>query len=358
MENKVKVLVVGAAFSAGLHAEAYSRCRDIADITGFCDKKTELIDPLAKEYHFSGYQKFDDYKTAIDQADCDVVDICLPNFLHHEVAMYAFSKGKHVVCEKPLATTVEDAEEMVAAAKNAGKTLFYAEDWLFAPSIVRALEILEEGAIGKPLFIRAREAHSGSHSPFAQTIKFCGGGCMIHLGIHPIGLVMAMKENKWRSLSAEVSGGGEKNLVHKKMEGEDWASCTITFEDGTTAALEANYITMGGMEDVVDIYGTAGCLHVDINFSSAVRCFSVPGVSYTVEKAEVTTGWSGPAVDEKYNLGYVSEIRHFMECVLEGREAKIGLRGIDGLENMRIVEAVYRSARLGKTVYRGEKQED
>ena len=348
--EKVKVLVVGAAFCGDLHMEAYQRNADLAQVVGICDKAIEKVQPLAKAYGITGYTAYDDYEKAINESGCDVVDICLPNFLHHPVAIYAFSKGKHVICEKPLALNVKDAAEMVAAAEKAGKMLYYAEDWLFAPSIMRALEIVDEGAIGEVQFIRAREAHSGSHSPFAQTIAFCGGGCMIHLGIHPIGLALAMKNNQWVSVSATTSGGGEKNLRHKKMEGEDWASCNVVFADGTVALLEANYITVGGMEDIVDLYGTKGCLHVDIGFSSPVKCFSVPGVSYTVEKAEITTGWSAPAVDEKYNLGYVSEIRHFMQCIQAGTGARVGLRGVDGLEALKLIEAIYKSAKEGITV--------
>jgi predicted dehydrogenase len=239
---------------------------------------------------------------------------------------------------------------MVEAAKKADKKLYYAEDWLFAPAIIRALEIIEEDAIGEVQFIRAREAHGGSHSPYAQTIEYCGGGCMIHLGIHPIGLALAMKQNKWESLSAVTTGGGENNLRHKKMEGEDWGTCNMTFTDGTVAILEANYLTTGGMEDVISFYGTKGCLHVDIGFSSALKCFSIPGLTYTVEKAEITTGWSSPSVDEKYNLGYIGEIRHFMECVKAGSDARTGLRGIDGYEALKVIEAIYSSARQGTVI--------
>ena len=356
--DKVKVLVVGAAFCADLHMEAYQRCRDLAVVIGFCDKVIEKIEPLAKTYGLTEYLKFDDYQKAIDESGCDVVDICLPNFLHHPVAMYAFSKGKNVICEKPLALTAKDGAEMVEAAEKAGKKLYYAEDWLYAPAIIRALEIVEEGAIGEVQFIRAREAHGGSHSPYAQTIAYCGGGCMIHLGIHPIGVVLSLKKNMWTSVSATVTGGGELNLRHKNMEGEDWGSCNMTFADGTVALVEANYLTVGGMEDMISFYGTTGCIHVDIGFSSAVKCFSIPGLAYTVEKAEITTGWSSPSVDEKYNLGYISEIRHFMECAQAGSEARVGLRGVDGYEALKVIEAIYASAKQGITVDNPDIEDD
>lgn len=347
MGNKVKVLLVGAAFSADLHMDGYSRCTDLAEIVAICDKDISRINTLTERYGLNGVKAFDDFSKALEQVDCDVVDICLPNFLHHDMALAAFKKGCHVISEKPLATTVEDAEEMVREAEKAGKKLYYAEDWLFAPALNKAMEIMNEGGIGKPLYIRARECHSGSHSPFAQTIKYCGGGCMVHLGIHPVGFMLALKNNKWTELVAMTSGGKEKNLIHHGMEGEDWSICSIKFADGTSALLEANYLTAGGMEDVIDVYGAEGRLHIDLTFSSAINCYSIPGLSYTVEKAEITTGWSKPAVDEKFNLGYVSEIRHFMECAKDGKDAKIGLRGKDGLEALKVINLIYKSAREG-----------
>ena len=347
MKKKIRVLIVGAAFSADLHMDGYERCKELAEIVAVCDKDTSRIDSLVNRYGLDGVKAYDNYEKAISEVDCDLVDICMPNFLHHDVAMAAFKKGRHVIVEKPLATTVEDGAAMVAAAEEAGKRIYYAEDWLYAPAISRALEIVDEGAIGKPLYIRARESHGGSHSPFAQTIEYCGGGCMIHLGIHTVSFIMAYKKGLWTELVAMTSGGGDSNFLHKKMEGEDWSTCIMKFDDGTSAFIESNYITKGGMEDVIDIYGTEGCMHVDLTFSSAINCYSIPGVNYTVEKAEVTTGWSRPAVDEKFNLGYVGEIRHFMECCLKDQEAKVGLRGIDGLEALEVVNLIYKSAKEG-----------
>ena len=350
MEQKVKVLLVGAAFSADLHMDGYIRCPELAEIVAICDKDLSRIESLAARYGLKGFKAYDNFEKAIDEVECDLVDICMPNYLHHDVAMKAFAKGRHVIAEKPLATTVEDAIAMVAAAKKADKIIYYAEDWMFAPAINKALAIIEEGAIGKPLYIRARESHSGSHSPFAQTIKYCGGGSMIHLGIHPIGFILAMKKGRWTELIAMSSGGLDSNFLHKKMEGEDWAACLIKFDDGTSALLEANYITFGGMEDVIDFYGTEGCMHVDLTFTSPIKCYSIPGLKYTVEKAEVTTGWSRPAVDEKFNLGYIDEIRHFMECCQKNQEPRVGLRGIDGLEALKVLDLIYKSAREGKKI--------
>ena len=81
-----------------------------------------------------------------------------------------------------------------------------------------------------------------------------------------------------------------------------------------------------------------------------MKVFSIPGIDYTIEKAEVTTGWSNVAVDEKYQLGYCGEINHFVDSALAGKDAQVGLRGIDGLETLRVINLIYKSAREGVNV--------
>lgn len=350
MDNKLRVLIIGAAFSADLHMDGYSRMLDKVKIAAIADKDLSRVHALAQRYGITGYSAFDSYEEALERCEVDLVDICLPNFLHHAAAMAALAKHRHIILEKPIATTIEDAQEIIDTAEKVGKKVYYAEDWLGAPALSKAVRLIDEGAIGKLMYVRARECHNGSHSPFAQKLQFCGGGCMIHLGIHPVGFMLAMKNGRWTELRAMTSGGGNSNLLHTDMEGEDWAACLLRFEDGTVAVLESNYITEGGMEDSIDFYGSKGCLHVDLTFSSAIRAFSKPGLSYTVEKADITTGWSRPAVDEKYNLGYVAEISHFVDSAKNNADARIGLRGRDGLEALKVVHLIYRSAHEGISI--------
>lgn len=198
--KKLRILLVGAAFAADLHADAYSRIREKINIVGICDKDLDRVHALADRHGFSDYQAYDDYDKAIEECECDLVDVCMPNFLHHDVIIKALKRGRDVICEKPLATTVEDAQDMVDTAASLDKRIYYAEDWLFAPAFRRAMDILKSGKVGKPLYVRARECHSGSHSPFAQLIKYCGGGCMVHLGVHPVCFLLAMKITNGMSL--------------------------------------------------------------------------------------------------------------------------------------------------------------
>ena len=350
MAQKIRLLLLGSAFAADLHVDAYSRIREKVDIVGIASADSDQAHKLLEKYGFSGQEFYTDYHDAVENCACDVVDICLPNFWHHPATMAAIAAKRHVICEKPLATTVEAGREMVQAARKAGVRIYYAEDWMGSPALSKAREIIEQGAIGDLKFIRAREAHSGSHSPFVQKIATAGGGALIHLGAHPITFALAMNDNRWTELVAMTSGGSEGNLIHKGMEGEDWSAALIKFQSGMKAIVEANFITYGGMEDSIDFYGTEGCLHVDLTFSSPLHGFSIPGFEYTVEKAEITTGWARPVVDEKYNLGYVAELTLFIDCLQKGIEAPLGLRGEDGLETLEVINFIYESARTGKKI--------
>lgn len=277
------------------------------------------------------------------------MDICLPNFLHAEVAVAALKAAKHVICEKPFATTLQDGEKIVEAQAKSGRMYFYAEDWIFAPALVRARSIIEEGAIGKPLYYRGKECHNGSHSPFAQKVKFCGGGSVIHLAVHPAGFFhhyLGLPE----TVLGKCSGGGEKNLYHKKLEGEDWGIGVLTYSDGTQAVIEGNYITRGGMDDVVEVFGSDGRLTVDMTFGNPLSVFSMHGYGYAIEKADFTQGWTRPAVDEHENLGYKDELRHFLNCVLGEEQQVKGTRAEDGFNVLRIIDAIYRSNREGRLI--------
>lgn len=343
--EKVRVGIIGSQFAAGLHAEAYGRI-PYAEILA-----ASAIDNL-KEFstEFNIPDTYEDYHKMLQRKDINLISICVPNFLHKEMVLAAARAGKHIICEKPLATKVEDAREMVEAASKAGVKLMYAEDWVFAPALVRTKSLTQEGAIGDVLYIQAREAHPGSHSIYAQNKEYCGGGSMIHLAIHPIGFVRWLKEKEVVEVLGKTSPGADGNLFHKNYGGEDWAVGILTFEDGTFALVEGNYITLGGLDDRVEIYGTEGNIKVDLSQGSPLSVYSRVGFTYAVEKADTTKGWTRPAVDEEASLGYVDEIAYFVDCVREDREVKWGVRGEDGVAALQIALAVYESQKTGKAV--------
>ena len=347
--EKVRVGIMGSKFAADFHCDSYSR-NEKAELVAVA--AIDNLPQISSKWHIPS--TYEDYNEMLKRKDIDLVSVCVPNFLHHRVVLAAAKAGKHVLCEKPLGISAAEGKEMVDACRAAGVKLFYGEDWVFAPALRRVTELAAEGAVGEVLYVKAKETHNGTHSLFAKNAKTCGGGCLIHLAIHPIGWVLYFLGKGGRNPVVEVSGfvngGGADNFVHKDNTGEDWACGLLKFADGRRALVEGNYITVGGMDDKVEVYGATGVIKVDLTFGSPVSVYSRPGYSYAVEKADNTLGWTRPAVDEFYNLGYVHELRYAVDCVLKDEQPMYGVSGELGLRCNQVIEAMYQSAREGKVV--------
>ena len=347
--DKVRIGIVGSKFAADFHCDSYDR-----------DKRCEVVavaaidnlEAISSKWNIP--DTYEDYNEMFARDDIDLVSLCVPNFLHHDVGIAAAKAGKHILCEKPLATTVADAKELIEVCKSQNVKLFYGEDWCFAPSLIKVLELLKEGAIGEILYVKAKETHNGSHSPFAKNAKYCGGGSLIHLGIHPVGWILYLLGNEGRNKVVEiigkVNGGAEDNYVHKDNTGEDWGLGVMKFADGKHAFVEGNYITLGGMDDKVEIYGTTGLIKIDLTHGSNVHVYSSEGYSYAIEKADITHGWTVPAVDEFFGLGYVKELAYVVDCVLNDKQPMYGASGELGLACMEVIDAMYQSSRESKTI--------
>jgi len=345
----VGVGIIGSKFAGDFHCDSYQR-HPRAKLVAVASPNSPKA--LADKWHIP--HTHSDYHDLLKRDDIQLVSICAPNSMHHEMTIAAAEAGKHVLCEKPLATSVEDGRAMLDACREHGVKLFYAEDWVFAPALKRVAEIVAEGGIGEVLYVKAKEAHSGTHSPYAKNAETCGGGSLIHLGVHPVAWIIQFLSDGGKNPVKEVMGktnaGAGGNFVHKNNGGEDWALGVMTFENGQQAFVEGNYITVGGMDDKVEIYGTGGAIKADLSFGSPLSVYSRPGYGYAVEKADNTLGWTRPAVDEFYNLGYEHEIGYAVDCVLNDTEPMYSASGELGLEALRIIDAMYRSNREGKTI--------
>ena len=349
MNEKVRVGIVGSKFAADFHCDAYRRLPSVEIVAVAAIDNLEAI---SGKYNIP--RNYTDYNEMFEQEKLDLVSVCAPNFLHHPVVIAAARAGIHAICEKPLAISVEQGQEMIEVCREKGTKLFYAEDWLHAPALIRTEALIKEGAVGDILFVKAKEVHNGTHSPFAQNKDTCGGGVFLHMGCHAVTWLLYLlgsEDNPLVEVTGKMTGGGEANFVHKKNTGEDFGMAMLRFKDGQYAFAESNYITLGGMDDKIEIYGTKGVLKVDLTFSSAVSCYSSDEISYSIEKADINKGWTKPAVDEFYNLGYVSEIAYFVDCVVQDRPPKYGVDGKAGLATLEVVSACYQSHQKGQTIY-------
>jgi predicted dehydrogenase len=310
------------------------------------------LEAISRKYAIP--KTYQDYREMLEKEDLDLVSVCVPNFLHHPVVVAAAEAGAHSICEKPLAISSEECRDMIRVCSQRDRLLFYAEDWIHAPALIRTEALLREGAVGEVLFVKAKEVHNGTHSPYAQNKETCGGGVFLHMGCHAITwllYILGGEKNPILEVTGKMTAGGDGNFIHKRNSGEDFGMAMLRFRDGQYAFAESNYITHGGMDDKIEIYGTRGVIKVDLTFSSPISCYSMDGIDYSIEKADINVGWTKPAVDEFYNLGYVSEIEYFVQCVRRSEKPKYGVDGRAGLATVEVVQAFYESCEQGRTSY-------
>jgi predicted dehydrogenase len=305
----------------------------------------------------------------------------------------AAAAGKHVICPKPLTAfdreavpqgtdfravprvemlrvALANADAMVAAAERAHVHLMYAENWVYAPPIVKANRLAAASG-GVILEMRGGESHSGSHSPYAKEWKYAGGGALIRLGVHPIGAMLHLKRQEGlrragqpiraRAVVAEV-GDLTRNPAFEQekqhwigtgwVDVENWGSLLLTFEDGTRGIVWASDAVLGGMESSLQVFLSNAHIKCNMEHSGLVSAFAPsPTVfehEYLMEKLETKAGWSAPAPDEDWMQGHVHMVQDFVESVAMGRPPLAdGRLGRDAIE---VVYAGYVSAADGRRV--------
>lgn len=343
--NKTKVALLGAGFIADIHIESYHRFVPEAEVVAVYTRDQKRARAFAKKHGIA--KSFSDLTAAIEESGCDVVDICLPNFLHHRAVLAAARAGKHVIIEKPLALNLKEADEMIAACRQAKVKLCYAEELCFAPKYERVRKLVNEGAVGKIFQLRQCEKHSGPHSDWFYDIKQSGGGAIMDMGCHGIAWFRWMLGGRPKVVS--VQAHLQTGLIHgKRTKAEENSLVLVEFEGGAVGVAENSWAKHGGMDDRVEVYGTGGVVYADLFMGNAALTYSQAGYGYAMEKAGSTKGWTFTIFEEAFNQGYPQELKHFLECIREGREPVV--TGEDGRAVLEIMMAAYASAGTGRKV--------
>jgi len=341
--QKTKVAILGAGFISDIHLECYHRFVPEAEVVAVYTRDAAKAKAFAEKHHLPAW--YDDMDKLINDSGCEVVDICLPNYLHATATLKAAAAGKHIIIEKPLAVTLEEADSMIAACKSAGVKLMYAEELCFAPKYERVRHLVKEGAIGDTYMLKQSEKHSGPHSDWFYDIKLSGGGVLMDMGCHGIAWFRWMMNNaKATSVYASMD-----TVLHKnRTKAEDNSVVIIEFENGVTGVVENSWAKHGGMDDKSEVHGTGGVIYADLFMGNAAIAYSKHGFGYAMEKADTTMGWSFPIFEEAFNQGYPHELKHFIECVQQNKEPVV--TGEDGRAVLEIIYAAYASAGQGKKI--------
>jgi myo-inositol 2-dehydrogenase/D-chiro-inositol 1-dehydrogenase len=340
--DQVRVAIIGSAFSSNIHAEAFQEVPG-ARIVAVCSPNQAHVEEFARKWKVPSTAT--DYRQLLERKDVDVVVVGIPNDLHGKVVVAAAQAGKHVILEKPLAHTLADADEMVAACKTHKVKLMYAETICFSPKYTRVKQLVGEGAVGKVYMLKQGEKHSGPHSDWFYDVRRSGGGALMDMGCHGIEWARWMYgKPKPKSVVAHC-----QRVYHtKRTKGEDNCVVVIEFEGGGIAVVEDSWAKPGGMDDRIEVYGTQGVIYCDLLRGSSIETYSAKGYEYAVEKAGETKGWTFTVFEEAHLYGFPHEMRHFIDCILEDKTPIE--TGEDGRATLEIIYAAYESAGKGKRI--------
>jgi predicted dehydrogenase len=333
--------MIGAGFIGEIHYAAFEGWVRGAEIVAVASPNH--ADKFAKERGIA--KAYRDYREMLKDKDIDVIDIGIPNDLHCQVTVDAAKAGKHVIIEKPLCVTLEEADQMIEACQKAGVLLMYAEELLFAPKYVRVKTLIEEGAIGEPFLAKQSEEHPGPHMPWFWDVNRSGGGVLLDMGCHSIEYTRwVLGKPKVKSVTAFMG-----TYVHQgRTLGEDHSYCIVEYEGGKLAMLENSWAKGGGVDDRCEVYGKNGHTRADLLRGSSLLTYSEEGYGYAVEKAGETRGYTFTMFEEIWNYGFPQEMQHFVNCVL-GKETCMET-GEDGREVLKIIYAAYQAAGEGRKI--------
>ncbi|MGA2960015.1 MAG: Gfo/Idh/MocA family oxidoreductase [Thermodesulfobacteriota bacterium] len=370
MSKTVKVGIVGAGFAAAFHLRCYRQVQGVpVEVAAIVDINKARAEDLAKRY---GVRKcYEDVRYLLDDKSIQVVDLVVPNALHLPMVLEAAQAGKHIICEKPLTGYFGQGEpdekvgstpkkKMLEKVREDLRTVTnvmaahpvkfcYAENWVHAPALKKALELMEKCFVsGSILEMRGEESHSGSHSEFAKWWRHSGGGAMARLGAHPLASGLFLKQFEGEKkfghpiIASEVWADGTdltKTSAFAKTKGsplvtgwgdvETWSQITVTFTDGSKGTFFAADDLLGGMESNMDIRLSNARLKFDLCPVRVCQFYTTDPTPvkdvYFNEKQETKAGLSFPNPHEEWLLGYPHEIQDFMEAIVFDRQPLTGL---------------------------------
>jgi predicted dehydrogenase len=338
----VGVGIIGSQFVSSIHAEALRACPQ-AELRAVASPTPGHAQAFAKR--FSIPHPLTDYKRMLAMPEIDMVVVGAPNDLHCAITLEAATAGKHVVMEKPLCLNLAEADRMIAACRKSNVKLMYAEQLCFAPKYVRLKQLLDRGALGRPILVKQSEKHDGPHAAHFWDVERSGGGVTMDMGCHAIEFFRWMLGRpKIQSVYAQMS-----TSVHgDRTRGEDNVILILELEGGATALAEVSWTKQGGMDDRAEVHGAQGVAYADLLHGNAIETYSAVGYDYAVEKAGSTKGWSFTIYEEAWNYGFHAEMAHFVDCVQNDRKPLV--TGEDGRAVLEAVFAAYESARTGRKV--------
>ena len=333
--KKIRYCVVGLGRISLQHFMPGTKMGALGEITAFVSGHRDKALKYAAEYGVaeSSIYSYEDFDKIRDNPNIDAVYIALPNSMHAEYTIRAANAGKHVLCEKPMANTVKEAEDMIAACKAAGKKLMIAYRCQLVPTFLQARELVRTGALGKIQAVESANGFNIAQGEWRCNRKLAGGGPLMDVGIYSLNACRWLLGEEPAQVNASTSVIDQDGRFVDVEENCVW---TMKFPSGVVASCSTTY--GASMDGFVRLYGSKGTM--------TVTGFGYQGIHLQARINGAKRGDPPRIVDEleegKDPSQFVRESDYFSKCVLEGTE--VGPSGEEGLKDMRIMMQIYKSA--------------
>ena len=341
------------------HISGYLKIRDKAEIVAIADLRRSLAESTSKELGVDSF--YDDYHALLKNDNVDAVDILVPHNHHLQVARDAAEAGKHIFIEKPLARNSREASEIDDAARKNGVRLMVANNLLFHPAVEKSTQLLEKGYLGKLSLAKAWSLgwflYNVGISKYRKSIDQTGGGCLIDTGTHFVYLLRRLVGNidQVTCYTANILNDLHKSVdkVDFVPEGEDTAVAMLHFRNGALGELTVSYSAKmegwewfwpSGWDQRIQIYGAEGALAIELPHN----LLSLYSEKETIPKE--IRGRNSIPIEKDYASTFDSEAQHFVESLLSNTPFRAGVNGIDGVEDLKVIEAAYQSAKENRPV--------
>jgi predicted dehydrogenase len=381
--KELRVGIVGYKFMGKAHSNAWLKAPLFFDLPfkpvlqAACGRNEKLLSQFAERWGWKHTEA--DWKALVHRNDVDIVDICLPTSLHREVAVEAARAGKHIFCEKPLATSAADARAMLEAAQKAKVVHYLNHNYRRCPAVRLARRLVDEGRVGRIFHWRGAYLQSWIIDPtFPLTWHLrketAGWGPHIDLNSHSVDLarylvgeiksVMAMSRRfiEERPLPDEaVAGtfkGGAKGKEKGKVTVEDALFMVAEFENGALGSFDTTRFATGRKNyNYFEIYGEKGALAFDFERMNELQYFSSEDPDYaqgfrdilaTEGVHDYISNWWPPGHIIGYEHEFVHGVVDFIQAIAKGGQVEPNF--LDGLKCLQVLEAGMKSAETGQRV--------
>ena len=320
--------VVGLGRIAGHYLEG-SRTSKYTRITGLVSGHRDKADRIARQYGVpsNSIYSYENYDAMASNKAIDAVIVCLPNSMHAEYTIRAARAGKHVLCEKPMCTTVAEGQAMIDACNKAGKKLMIAYRCQYEPLHLKAIKMLRDGDLGTVTTIESAFGFNIGAGEWRLNRKLAGGGPLMDVGIYCLNACRYLTGQEPTDLKANMSVAGNDPRFKEVEESVAW---TMKFPSGVLATCQTTYGF--AMPGYFHVRGSKGTIHMEPSFNYD----GMHMVAHIQGRAPVDE--TNP---ERDPAQFPRESDHLAECILENKTPKTP--GEEGLRDMRLMMEIYKS---------------